>query len=386
MQRCLHEIRHAKGVAVASPLSGCYSSDTEVLTNNGWKLFADVADTDKIMSLNMATMAQEWVGFTDRIQHRVDGELLHFSNPRVDLLVTNNHRMIARKGGRNATYRDMYNEPVCVDCDGVEGLIRADTVKRKNILPVRGFGWKGVDVPSFTLPGVTQLEQYSRREIHVPSRSIDMGDWLEFYGMWLADGCVCIGRDNPRYTVYITQSERNESYILKLFERIGFPCKIERDKTARNHNYCVYSKQLWSYLAQFGQSHDKYVSREFLDLDTPYLKRLWDGYIAGDSTGSATDFRLASVSRRLIDDMQQVILRLFGRVVQVHMVNTTYRSKAYTYYAMRFSWGNRVQNTKYGIVEQIAYHDDVFCLALQRNGTMLVRHNGIISWSGDCVR
>ena len=170
---------------------GCYSSDTEVLTDGGWKLFADVADTDKIMSLNMATMAQEWVGFTDRIQHRVDGELLYFSNSRVDLLVTNDHHMIARKGGRNATYCDMYNEPVCVDCDGVEGLIRADTVKRKNILPVRGFGWKGVDVPSFTLPGVTQLEQYSRREIHVPSRSIDMEDWLEFYGMWLADGCVC---------------------------------------------------------------------------------------------------------------------------------------------------------------------------------------------------
>ena len=30
--------------------------------------------------------------------------------------------------------------------------------------------------------------------------------------------------------------------------------------------------------------------------------------------------------------------------------------------------------------------DEVFCLTLERNGTMLVRRNGVVSWSGNCFR
>ncbi len=388
-EECIELLEQAD-VVVTNPPFSCYSADTEVLTSSGWKLFADVADDDQIMSLNMATMEQEWTGFTERIQYRYDGELLHFKNRRMDLLVTPNHRMIARKGHTNKSswYRDTYNDPVAVDDQGAEDLIRADEVMPQNVLPVRGFEWRGEHEDVFVLPGVTQKEQYSRREIEVPEKHIDMGDWLEFFGMWLADGCVRQGlnsQGNPRYVVDIKQSEANEGYILDLFDRIGFPCKISGNATG-NHNYTVYSKQLWTYLNQFGKSQDKYVPSEILNLDAGLLERLWTGYVNGDSTGDAKQFRLTSVSRRLMEDMQQVILRVFGRLPQIRTIKAKYRGEPYEYYGISFSWGDKIWNSRYGVPDEVEYHDDVFCLTLERNGTMLVRRNGVVSWSGNCFR
>lgn len=384
------EVLKRSDIVVTNPPFSCYSADTEVLTSSGWKFFADVADDDQIMSLNMATMEQEWTGFTERIQYRYDGELLHFKNRRMDLLVTPNHRMIARKGYTNKAlgYRDTYNDPVAVNDQGAEDLIRADEVMPQNVLPVRGFEWRGEHEDVFVLPGVTQKEQYSRREIEVPEKHIDMGDWLEFFGMWLADGCTRQGlnsQGNPRYSVEIKQSEANEEYVLDLFDRIGFPCKVSRNATG-NHNYTVYSKQLWTYLDQFGKSRDKYVPAEILNLDAGLLERLWTGYVNGDSFGDARQFHLTSVSRRLMEDMQQVILRVFGRLPQIRTVKAKYRGEPYEYYGISFSWGDKVWNSRYGVPAEVEYHDDVFCLTLERNGTMLVRRNGAVSWSGNCFR
>src|SRR5690606_32941448 len=41
----------------------CYSDDTEVMTNNGWKLFKDVLNDDLIMSLDPVSKQPEYVPF-----------------------------------------------------------------------------------------------------------------------------------------------------------------------------------------------------------------------------------------------------------------------------------------------------------------------------------
>ena len=58
----------------------CYSDDSEVLTNRGWKLFKNVFDDDLILSLNPTNRTLEWVEFTDRQCYRYNGDMIHFFN------------------------------------------------------------------------------------------------------------------------------------------------------------------------------------------------------------------------------------------------------------------------------------------------------------------
>ncbi|HVC27384.1 MAG TPA: glycosyltransferase family 2 protein, partial [Nitrososphaerales archaeon] len=44
----------------------CYSDDTQVLTDEGWKLFKEV-DGQRIFSLNPDTLTPEWVDYTEKI-------------------------------------------------------------------------------------------------------------------------------------------------------------------------------------------------------------------------------------------------------------------------------------------------------------------------------
>lgn len=72
----------------------CYSDDTKVLTDAGWKLFADVSDNDRILSLNPETRAIEYAGIKDRQKWWKEGTMIRFIGPGIDCQVTSEHRMV----------------------------------------------------------------------------------------------------------------------------------------------------------------------------------------------------------------------------------------------------------------------------------------------------
>jgi len=87
----------------------CYSDDTEVLTRRGWKLFSALSAEDAVASIDERGCV-EYVLPTERIKQRVDGEMLHFQNAKMDLLVTPNHQMIDERFGRRFVRADAGGE------------------------------------------------------------------------------------------------------------------------------------------------------------------------------------------------------------------------------------------------------------------------------------
>lgn len=354
-------------IVVTNPPFSCHSEDTEVLTNNGWKLIKDVdIKTDLIYSLNPDTCQMEYVKAVDFLCSPVKGELLHFKSHNMDFMVTGNHRMFTSKGLKEANF-----------------------VKKTDKLPLTGFKWQGEQKEYFTLPAVQQNQQFSRKEITVPEKKILMNAWLEFFGFWLADGCARQGvnsQGNKRYTVSIKQNKQNEDYVKRLYHNIGFECNVESRKD-RNNNYTVYSKQLWAYLSQFGKSAEKYIPREFLDLSNEQLSFLLKGYANGDSHKNNKQTIFSSKSKRLMENIQEVLLKLYGQVTRVRQVNAEYRKQPYVYYMIAFTKDLIHRDfAKYGIPEKVAYNSNVYCLTLERNHIMLVRHNDVIGWCGNCFR
>jgi len=83
------------GVIAARP--DCYSDDTEILTEQGWKLFKDLDRTEKVAQVD----EHEEVSFvypTDYIENDYQGDMVSFkqSQGRIDLLVTPNHDMVLK--------------------------------------------------------------------------------------------------------------------------------------------------------------------------------------------------------------------------------------------------------------------------------------------------
>ena len=72
----------------------CYSDDTRVLTDEGWKLFSDVRGDELILSLNPETRETEWVSIIDRQKYEKKGDMIRFSCEDLDILVTPEHSMV----------------------------------------------------------------------------------------------------------------------------------------------------------------------------------------------------------------------------------------------------------------------------------------------------
>lgn len=371
---CIEILKEAD-VVVTNPPFSCYSSDTEVKTNHGWKLFKDVdIDNDLILSLNPITSEVEYVKAKEKLIRPVQGELYHYHNRSMDLLVTDNHNMPVWNKEKKFCH-----------------FVRADELKPSHCLKLRGFQYSGEEDSgkTFTIPSVVQKERYSRREVMIPEKVIRLEDWLEFLGFWLADGYWRDGKNtqgNPRYTVGVKQREENEEYVMDLFHRIGFDAKVHRNKTG-NHNYEVYSKQLWSALQPYGKAKDKYIPDCFLELEKMYLERLLHGYEMGDGQCKPGYIMYSSASKRLIENLQELALKVYGVLGQIRLQEIKARGNIYPCWYMRICTSETPHLVaKYGKPERVPYDDNVYCLTLEKNHIMLVRRNNRTAWSGNCFR
>ncbi len=83
---------------IATVSQGCYDDKTEVLTENGWKLFENLTEDDLIADIaDNETLSFQ--PYSDYIKYRFEGELVRFTNKvgSIDLAVTPNHNMVVKK-------------------------------------------------------------------------------------------------------------------------------------------------------------------------------------------------------------------------------------------------------------------------------------------------
>ncbi len=83
---------------IISSIPACYDSETEVLTENGWKLFVDLVEDEKVAQYHEDGKVT-FVVPTDYVNKDYKGEMISFVSGGyhyVDVMVTPNHRMIKR--------------------------------------------------------------------------------------------------------------------------------------------------------------------------------------------------------------------------------------------------------------------------------------------------
>lgn len=340
------------------PAGECYSNDTEVLTENGWKLFAYLNKDEKVASLSKDGIL-EYVLPTKYIEECYKGSMFSQTGQQIDLLVTPNHNMYVGWEGRKQ-YKKV-----------IRWGFRTPTEMPKNVKYKRDMIWNGVRENTFTLPSITTA---------IAKKTIDMNTWLRFFGIWLAEGSTTTG-NNRDYKAVITQkNETNRKIIRTWLEALPFSFK------EYGNDFIIHNKQLWSYLKQFGKSHDKYIPRELLQLPQEQLKILFESMMLGDGWSRR---KYATVSKRLANDFSELVIKLghAATLTKRHTHDSIImgrKIKGCDIYIISISF-IRLQPMQNKMVDNrrwIPYNDMTYCLEVP-NHLLYVRRNGRACWSGN---
>ena len=360
-------------VAEGSQHPHCFSKDTEVLTNNGWKYFYDVLSDDKIMSINPDNKEVGYVSHKGLIQYHYEGDMVKFNGRNYDQLVTPEHNClyVSKKTGKllQKKAKDMLN---------------------KDISLPRGVGiWKGNDDDLIKLSEKANL-------------SIDI--FTKLWGWFLSEGNI---------------RSRNGGREVKLSQK--YPVNIVNDigNDERFHVYkdsiCIYDKYITECFIDFFGIHaeKKYIPSFIREASPKYIKMFLNSFRLGDGSkikrdsrgvyGSSIETIIRTSSPKMAADLCELIIKagMFcsiykqdqkGKTIKFengdYILNTDcymitiLKSKTRKYFKdIKISKSTGLESKR---IELEKYSDMVYDVELEKWHFMLVRRNGKLAWSGNC--
>ena len=352
----------------------CYDEETECFTRNGWKRYTELNYDDELLSLNHETQEMCYSGIDAIIIRDNDEDMISFSSCNLNLFVSAKHRCYTindfapnLKFGERLRNRKRVHK---------ENITLAKDVSIAAYIPKSGYKWKSMSSQkSIIIPSCTFFKNKTK-SVELPQMEFPLEKWLPFFGLWLADGCTA-----KEYTVSIKQFGVNRNMVRQVLDNLGLKYCEYKEKDREASNFDINSKQLYQYLRQFGKSKDKYIPRWILDLDIEYLRLFWEWYTFGDSTKNGKGIKISSVSKRLIEGLQEVALKL-GVLCQVR--SQSHEKWTNTLYSFQFN--SKSKNIRYCNKQVVSdYKGKVWCVTLRKNSVFLVRRRGIITFSGNCI-
>lgn len=346
----------------------CYSSDTEVLTNNGWKFFKDVGIEDMIFSLNPETKHPEFVKWKNFIEYYYNGKMIQFKNKSLDLLVTPDHSIIYL----NKSNGMIMDNKFALDYQSTTGAL------------YRSSEYNNKDIPF----------------IEIGKHLVNFDLFCEFMGYWLADGYTVSTRENV-FGITQTKSYDLKTYakIVELSKKLPFKFNCEKERISYR------DKDMYNYLSEFGKTFDKYIPESIKNASQRQIKIFLDAFICCDGMVrkprefignhghrfiSEKDERVYfTSSQRLASDLGELLVKIGKRPsyliaskkgTESVFKNGTYKTNADCY---RISECNGKTASVFNKMF-IDYSDFVYDLELEKNHILYVRRNGKCVWGSNC--
>jgi len=351
---------------------GCYDDKTEVLTNEGWKLFKDISGEDEICTLEPNTHTIEFNRPYAVVSFDHHKKLVSIQNRALDIVVTPDHNMFVESQQSYKKRRGNFE------------FVKARDLQTQFRL-VRTGKWIGQACASFLLPSV-KVGHYEGRQVQLRETGaieVPMGDWLAFIGIWLSDGSVSANRES--YRISIAQKKPAQT---RRIERMLSKLPFDFAKGASEF-YC-YDKRLGSYLEQFGGASEKHVPRFIRELSPPQISIFLDSFAAGDGTLTKAGFRIFYTSSRPLADQIQELLLKIGRVGLVKSRLRGGKVWIVDHFAdasgIQYEVRERVRKLHSWVDKRdtsvIDYAGRVYCASV-KNHVMYVRRNGKPYWCGN---
>lgn len=349
----------------------CFSEDTDLLTETGWKNIKDVTLDDKIATLNPETNVFEYL--TPVALHKIPyiGYMYTINTPQVNTCVTPYHNNFVQT--RNSDHFELIKAENCFN--------RRISFKKDGI-------WNGKAVDTFTFPGLPNVKGFE------DPLTIDMASYLVLLGMFLSEGSCVWNEKHRNYNVNIVQlkpegvlalkAAENKYNIGKYFESQGR--LINRDK------------RIVKYFMQFGHAKDKFIPNHVFALSSDQQRLLLDWLMWGDGTIKDGLYKsYTTISERLANDIQRLCLHI-GIAAHIKRrkklgggnINGRPIMGKYICYNVKFVNKKLTPQINHGhakVKQDFAtyYNGYVYCPTMPKWNVVYTRRNGVPMWSGNCA-
>lgn len=356
-------------------ISGCHSSDTEVLTENGWKLHSDINLLNGKLRVACFDCESNLMSYQYPLKtwvYEYKGEMVRLSSPSFDALVTPNHRMVLRPAwqrkhqmigsglGRPQKYeRDMkWNFVLAKNIQGEMEMPWATAWQDKsNINKILGYPAKG---------------------------------FLQFLGWWISEGWlnkvsggigICQGEGELAEKMKRVMSTSGINFTSSVGPP-GTEGKIKSWKAyiglRKNREVCKWIPRNCGIGAK-----NKHLPEITWKLSNRQKGIILSALIEGDGCITGPDtFSYSTVSEQLANDVQRLSIEC-GRMAILAM-REPQKSNHNRQYQINIGRKSRkhISLRKHRHITKEYYDGDVYCLTVP-TGAYLIRRNGKVGIYGN---
>jgi len=341
-------------VVMVSGNHDCYSMDTEVLTNKGFKFKNELCIDDLIATVNPHSIEIEYQPYTNLFEREHVGEIYHIKNRYTDLMVTENHRMFFRE-----KHDDQYRfEKIC-------------------------------DV-SFKTPKYFRISANNYKDDN-PNIS---DDELRLLGWINSDGSIKQKKSNHRKIYHIYQVEGKHNLVKNLLDNMNIryyegtryreindimTVELKKKKNTQ-YTYTLNVKNSGGELMDRLDSliEEKYsVPKILFECSKRQVEIYLNAFIDGDGTRKKGNDEWATIYgvKKMLNSLQELTVAngIYSKLL-------SYRDKNWRLY-IQLNKNNTLIEDK--CVNKIPYNGNVWCLTVP-NSNFITRRNGTINIQGNC--
>lgn len=336
-------------------MGACYSQDTRILTDTGFKYYFELSLIDKIATINEKTKELEFICPSSIHTYYVENRPFHhYLSSGVDILVSTNHRMFYRTPKLNNYI-----------------MSESKNIKQNKIRLLQGgLNWNGVNIDKIIIPKINYLNPKDKNRHQ--QTEFNISDFCEFLGYYLSEGSV-LKKMNSKKSYAIKISQTNKENI-KIMHPLLKKLKFRREKT----NWCLNNKSLATYLFEFGSANEKYIPELFKNLTKEKLTILLDALILGDGyrEKDGNSIKYTTSSKRLASDVLEIMCKLgYKTRLNTRFFNNSKWKTSYTVYGNKKYYEPNITISKHR--KNLNYTGIMWCPHVQ-NRPFITERNGKI--------
>jgi intein/homing endonuclease len=359
-------------------LGACHDDKTEVLTDHGFKLFADLDGSEKLATVNPDTLEVLFEFPLRLVRFPYTGKVYCIDNQSLNFKVTPDHNMLVRKWDeRKRTLDTVYQLTPIKDIGWYSGLVNRVV-------------WNGdVQNSTYTLPGVPSQTRSEQRQ----PKDVPMKYWVRFLGIYLAEGTL-LKRDQRKgkfsYKIQIAASkEREKVFVRETLAGIGVAALELKDR------FTFSSRQVYEAVASLGlegvKAGEKFVPKFIFHLGAAMIQEFLAGHFAGDGSFDVNRAHYTG-SAKLASDLQALIFlsgnetRMSVRQKSAHVFADGRVANAYLpEHRVSVCEAKHLSIERKNSIFTEEYDGEVFCAEVPTYHTLVTRREGKVLVSGNCT-
>jgi hypothetical protein len=328
----------------------CHDDKTEVLTDEGWKLFADLSGAESVGTRSPETGEFEWQRPLAYIDKPFDGELIVAEGKTYSFAVTPGHNM-------------MYKSK-------------------------RGLSWKMAPAEQYFDMAHRAVQLPVTCENHRPDLPNVSDDMIRLVGLILTDGSLT-SRPGKTQQVLLFQGEKKAHHVRELLDRLGvtYSESVEPPKPvvggiqSKQNMYRWYVKDPWRTSLVELMNYQRRIPGWAYYLSKRQVSVLLDTIIFADGSDWDKGFTRNKIfkTKGLLEDLQVLLIQ--------NGIRSSLRLDAEG--TKKQCWAlNVCHNKSFTTVQEpmvkTPYSGRVYCCQTP-NGTLITRRDGKVLVSGNCT-